>query len=1018
MVLLAQRHAVKEVQDDEAINDTEALPLSGPLLPKGSVRSILSASVEEKAQAQQLWGPGENLLWDGVSKGDGRSSDGRAKASSSRRRTVLPKRGMVDEDKDAQLLDALGGSNNLYADPQKALLLDGVFKETLSQVQKTSKFFHGFTDAEIDELFPFLSHFPFDHGDLLAQAGEDASWSGILLTGDLHARDDTQGHVHLKPGAVVGEMALFRGGKRYCDIVGRGSGALAVLFYDDIPAMIAKQPALAIKLMSVFGRAASCKFVLSHELPGAANVSVASLPLKGPGMTKAIGGGGGGGDLPTKHKLVAQSLERRGLSESEASELLRGLIIEDVGPFATLLTGGRVINYVALVLNGALMEGEIMRGIGEFVGSWAALSGHPLSHGITGGKEGGTVGYLPMASLEAIGAANGVLALKTLKLIGISATASKEQDGMASVASSLGSKLTEVLYRNKMKDVEQKAEIREEERNKALHDKNRNDILMKKLQRAHDALTQRLGTMETVLRQKDKDRAQLEQGLKQKDKEILAMQHRQESLEAQLAAANDEAQQMLQMRKLRAENEAKDRTIEELQEQIELAKEETELIAEEAEVKYKKLQVDSLKLHNRSTARHRLKMFILLIVLDKKRRFERQARVKAGVLSWLKGKTESESAMTIDSLSMELDTAKQRLQHVAEESEQMREAAASLAQSKSTLQLQQVELIRTAKEAKSRDQLLEDVAQAAAEKADAAVRKMDALVVETHHLRWAVAQGEERSKEAAEECAELVRERDTALSELHGLRTAEAQASGDLNKAQKRILQLEATIISERNVWQARLEQSERLSQEHSVASHRAKQLQSELEMASAVRAADSVAHEKQRVLLSRLLELEGTFGSMLQPQKSGNFLSPYGQVLHELTKEEIRIPPAVRERKTPSSHLSPPLLAGPLPGTEAVRAAQAGARAVLESQRGSSFRAGEGPLDFPADESPRARALPGSSSLPVLRTGMINHGLGAKPLPVARGPARVAQRRSGGMSIGQRNEAQNLVAMQTRQGF
>ena len=35
----------------------------------------------------------------------------------------------------------------------------------------------------------------------------------------------------LTPGAFVGEMSLFRGGTRFCDLVGRGSGALAALLF-------------------------------------------------------------------------------------------------------------------------------------------------------------------------------------------------------------------------------------------------------------------------------------------------------------------------------------------------------------------------------------------------------------------------------------------------------------------------------------------------------------------------------------------------------------------------------------------------------------------------------------------------------------------------------------------------------------------------------------------------------------------------------------------------------------------
>ena len=50
----------------------------------------------------------------------------------------------------------------------QTLFVEGIFKESISTVQKVAPYFHGFKDDELEELFPFVTHFPFNDGDLLA----------------------------------------------------------------------------------------------------------------------------------------------------------------------------------------------------------------------------------------------------------------------------------------------------------------------------------------------------------------------------------------------------------------------------------------------------------------------------------------------------------------------------------------------------------------------------------------------------------------------------------------------------------------------------------------------------------------------------------------------------------------------------------------------------------------------------------------------------------------------------------
>jgi len=1041
-VVVAKVHKQEDVDDLLADDDqNERLPLSGPLLPKGSMRSIFGSDSDTAEMAKNLWSN------DGIglapSSPDGgtlslisqspRGGDRRKTVSQVRRRSIAPSREnsvAADNVQDALVLEHLSGETDLFADPQKALLLDGVWKETLSQVQKTSMYFHGFTDGEVEQMFPFLTHFPFSHGDMLAQQGEEATWCGVLLAGQLEAINTGTKELlgKLSPGAIVGEMALFRGGTRYCDIVGRGSGAIACLLFEQIPEMVERTPALALKLIAVFGRAAASKFILTQpppqprsknaasgsgsnpsSKPGTAAPGTAEGKKRGaPAAVRPAAGSKEAAELAMRYRAAAQSLQRRGLLEAEANELLRWLILDEFPPNAVLLQEGRHLHHVAVVLAGTVAEGERVRGVGELVGAWAAVSRHPQAARVVGGKEGGTVGYLQMTAVEEMGKqkAFGTLALKTLKLMGIAATSTKEQDGLAPVSSPLlqvGSKLTEVLFRNKVKETQASAAISQEERDKAMHDKHRNEILLKKLQRAHDALTSRLGSMETVLSQKDKEIQRLQLQLKQKDKEGAAMLQRAASLSSQLDAAYDSSSQMQQITNLHETIQQRDSTIVELQEQLEEAGKETDLVLLDAEGQYKRLQEDSYSLHRRTAARHRLRMFILLIVLDCKRRSEKKHKTKAAVLSWISGKAQGEASMSVASLNLELEAARTRLDQASEEGEKMREAAENLAQSKTLLEARQQELITTAKQALGRDQQLEGAAKFAEERMEAAVQRAESLSNECHHLRWAVSQGEERLKEMAEECAQLVAERDVAASELVEVRQAERGASRELEGLRKRVVDLEAALFSERKQMAGRMSEADRQGRQAYEASHELHRLQEELRIEHAARAAERVSHEKQRVLLARLLELESTFGAMLMPPSGGaptgpQYLSPYGVALHELAKEEMRIPSSVRERPTPASNLPPPLLARPLPGHEARLAVRAAASHGAAHDPTSHPR---GAADGVGHSNATVRGLPGSTSLPLLRTGIRTPISGAKPLPVARGSARVQQRRSGGISVG-----------------
>lgn len=218
----------------------------------------------------------------------------------------------------------------------------------------------------------------------------------------------------------------------------------------------------------------------------------------------------------------------------------------------------------------------------------------------------------------------------------------------------------------------------------------------------------------------------------------------------------------------------------------------------------------------------------------------------------------------------------------------------------------------------------------------------------------------------------------------------------------------------------------------------------------------EQVMHAKQRVLIARLMELEGTFRPMLAPQGGD---TPYSVAVQEITKHEMarRAPPACDPRNsTPISpwnlrgasaggleetthqarvttcrvwqrlastrmrHPSraPSPLEAPLPGQEARRAAvSAAAHAVKTAHAHAAEGARTSRARADTASTGTTNPLSLSTSLPMLRTRSSAEPLPAfaQPLPVARGSVRVAARKAKGVSAGTRSEIMNAIAMHSR---
>ena len=190
-------------------------------------------------------------------------------------------------------------------------------RASLSHMQAISPVFRGFTEEELDEMFPYLSLVEFEESDPIAMMGEDATWVGLLLSGELVVRDANGAELaRAESGGIIGEMALFAGGKRRAHIVGGSMGIIAALLFADLPVLFETVPHTAHKLMIIFGAAS-----VGHTLPkqnfytkAEALEHVATADTK---KCSADAAGGSGAELVGRFPVASQVLAAKGLDPAE-----------------------------------------------------------------------------------------------------------------------------------------------------------------------------------------------------------------------------------------------------------------------------------------------------------------------------------------------------------------------------------------------------------------------------------------------------------------------------------------------------------------------------------------------------------------------------------------------------------------------------------------------------------------------------------------------------------------------------
>ena len=98
----------------------------------------------------------------------------------------------------------------------------------LTEAQTYARGFTGFLD-HADALAECLSITRIDKGETIMQQGEQGTWVGILLRGNLDIIVHGRCVFTVEPGNFVGEMILWTGGVRQGTVVAATPGVLATI---------------------------------------------------------------------------------------------------------------------------------------------------------------------------------------------------------------------------------------------------------------------------------------------------------------------------------------------------------------------------------------------------------------------------------------------------------------------------------------------------------------------------------------------------------------------------------------------------------------------------------------------------------------------------------------------------------------------------------------------------------------------------------------------------------------------
>lgn len=138
----------------------------------------------------------------------------------------------------------------------KALASDESSEETeqlLVEVQAKSRYFRGFLD-DVPKLAETLSVVDFEQGETILQRGEEGTWVGLVLSGELEVVIEGKAVATVGAGDFLGEMIIWYGGVRQSTVMASESGVIATILVSELKEMCLENPELCTRLFHAIGQ--------------------------------------------------------------------------------------------------------------------------------------------------------------------------------------------------------------------------------------------------------------------------------------------------------------------------------------------------------------------------------------------------------------------------------------------------------------------------------------------------------------------------------------------------------------------------------------------------------------------------------------------------------------------------------------------------------------------------------------------------------------------------------------------
>jgi len=137
---------------------------------------------------------------------------------------------------------------------RKTLNSDIPVEETLTLLQKVDEktnLFREFVPSDLDYLSRVLTVLTFSPGDPIIEVGEESSFVGFVLQGDLRVQVDTESKV-IPAGSLLGELSFWEGGTRTAAVHAQSEAIVAMITHNELESLAECAPTIRLKLMILF----------------------------------------------------------------------------------------------------------------------------------------------------------------------------------------------------------------------------------------------------------------------------------------------------------------------------------------------------------------------------------------------------------------------------------------------------------------------------------------------------------------------------------------------------------------------------------------------------------------------------------------------------------------------------------------------------------------------------------------------------------------------------------------------